>query len=768
MKELPEAKESVLSIKYHPDGEALMENPPRFTWVPPNSRDLRYRLQISEDENFPQDKTEELRHLPYNFCTLDHVLKPGTYYWRYSLDEGEACGFSKPRCFTITGEEEETPLAYRKHRYDHVDMGHPRIWLNEKNLEKFQRELERDDNYCGFQSFYRYSVMGYKDKEFAKEPKPYPNNKRVIPLWRQNYMDCQEGLCQIRALSVAGLLLKDKELIQKARDGLLEMASWNASGPTGRDYNDECAFRAAYGLAFGYDWLYDYLSEEEKKLVREQLFIRTKQVADHIIRNTRVHYSLYDSHAVRSLSSVIIPCCIVLLGEYEEAKEWLDYAVEYLSVIYTPWGGKDGGWAEGAGYWTTGMAFVTEAMNTLKSFSGIDLYQRPFFQKTGDFPLYCNPVDTYRASFCDQSNLGDYPGHKVAFNIRQLAGATGNKNYQWYYEKVMEREPEISQEFYNKGWWDFYYDDMVYRYDYQEARPSQEKNIKNVAWFQDVGWVAIHKDLKNFDEHIFFLTKSSPFGSVSHSHGDQNSFVLFAYGEPLVIESGYYIGFHSSMHMDWRRQTKSHNTIIINGQGQYGGMDKVKQLQAKGAVEAVKEEKDFLYIRENATAAYLAAVPDLENYTREIYFVNQSYFLLVDTVKTGEASDLGFLLHSLVPFEIKGNEFFIRREKASLEGRIVYCSSEIKAIGQTDEFTGVDAKELEGQEKQYHLTMTTGKATKHVIVTLLAPQKPGKEKPVNGIKDDQGMDIFYYFDCEGHSFTLKLDGSARHERQSGG
>ena len=29
------------------------------------------------------------------------------------------------------------------------------------------------------------------------------------------------------------------------------------------------------------------------------------------------------------------------------------------------------------------------------------------FKKTGDFPLYCKPVDTYRASCCDQSNLGD-------------------------------------------------------------------------------------------------------------------------------------------------------------------------------------------------------------------------------------------------------------------------------------------------------------------------------------------------------------------------
>ncbi len=623
--------------------------------------------------------------------------------------------------------------------------------------------VERD--YCGFDTFYRRSVLEYKDKAFVKEPLPYPGGKRVIPLWRQNYMDCQTGLCYIRALAAAGVLLKDQELILQAKSGLLEMASWDTDGPTKRDYNDECAFRAAYALAFGYDWLYDMLTKEEREFVRKQLFIRTKQVADHIIIRTRIHYSLYDSHAVRSLSSVIIPCSIVLLGEYEEAGQWLDYAVEYLNAVYTPWGGADGGWAEGAAYWTTAMAFVTEAMNTLKSFTGIDLYQRPFFRKTGDFPLYCNPVDTYRASFCDQSNLGDYPGHKTAFNIRQFAGTTGNADYQWYYEKVMEREPEISREFYNSGWWDFYFDDMVYRYDCRDCRLADQGEPVKTAWFRDVGWVALNRDMKDFENHIFFLTKSSPYGSVSHSHGDQNTFVLFAYGEPLVIQSGYYVGFNSSMHRDWRRQTRSHNTVLINGQGQYAGMDKVRQLQASGCVETVEERADCVYIRENAANAYREQVPDIQNCTREIYFVRESCFVLVDTVETGEPSSVDWLLHSQVPFEIKGEEFFVRREKAVLEGRMVYCSSGMEQIVQSDLFEGVDPEEIAGLDNQYHLDMRTKKAKKHVIVSLLVPQKAGKKKLVNVIKDDQGMDIFYYFDCDGESFSLKIDGSCRHQAE---
>lgn len=670
MEALLEPKHSILTIPYSPDGECLTENPPRFTWMPEGEDDFVYKIQISSNVSFADACTKEFREIPNNFYTPDYTLKAGTYYWRYSLDiKGYA--YSKVRSFTIPEDAVKLPLASRKERYIHAAQSHPRIWLNQEQVENFQEELLKNSEYCAFDWFYKKSVLEYAGKAVIKEPLPYPENKRVISLWRKNYMDCQEALCHIRSLSIGGVLTKDHDLIDQAKASLLQIAGWDTDGPTKRDYNDECAFRVAYALAFGYDWLYGELTEEERADVLQSLFIRTKQVADYIIVNTRIHYSLYDSHAIRSLSSVIVPCCIAMLGEKEEAQQWLDYAIEYFHIIYTPWGGRDGGWAEGPGYWTTAMAFVTDAINLLKSYVGIDLYQRPFFKKTGDFPLYCNPVDTYQASFCDQSNLGDYPGHKVAFNIRQFAGTTGNRNYQWYYNQIMEREPKINHEFYNKGWWDFYYDNMTYLYDYGDRKLNLEEETKRVAWFRDIGWVAINENLKDAKNHIFFLTKSSPYGSISHSQADQNSFVLWAYGEPLIVTSGYYVGFNSSMHREWRRQTKSANTLLIRGQGQYAGMDKVRQLGAKGSICQVSEKNALVYIKEDATQAYLEQVPDLKTCVREIYEVDQRYFVLVDTVETEEPSEISWNLHSLSPFSIQANHFEIKREMAELKGSII-------------------------------------------------------------------------------------------------
>ncbi len=761
MKKLYEPPASIISIKYKPDNEVITENPPRFMWVPPFDEDVNYKLQISTSNDFPDDCTKTYTGIPYNFFTLSEPLKPARYFWRYSVDDsvGEY-SYGETRTFEVSNDAVETPIPDWKERISLADKSHPRLWLNSSEIEDYAKTIDTNEH---FKRFYENAVLPYIDAEFPNEPKPYPNNKKVIAIWRQNYMDCQKAYNMIRNMSFAGVVKKDDKLINKAKEWLLEIAKWDVNGATNRNYNDECAFRVVGALGFGYDWLYNYMTDDERKLVLDSLFIRTKQVADHVMINSRIHFSLYDSHAIRSLSSVLTPCCIAMLGDNDEAAHWLNYTVDYLSVIYTPWGGEEGGWAEGPLYWTTAMAFVFDAISLIKNYLKIDLFKRPFFQKTGDYILHANPHDTYRVCFGDQSNIGQKPGLKTAFNIRLLAGITRNENYAWFFEKVNARESFDDTSFFNTGWWDFYFDNMMYHAQYNANNPVAPVGTQ-VKWFKDIGWVSINKDMSDENNHIFFLTKASPYGCVSHSHGDHSSFLLFAYGEPLVILSGYYIGFNSSMHLHWRRQTISHNTLLINGKGQYAGMDKTLQLSATGTVidacENYKGRENLVYIKENPTQAYLTnGVSELKDFTREIYFVDNAYFVIVDKVSLNEPGEVDWLLHSLTQFEIKSNKFIVEREKAKLRGKFVYVSSGIGDVSQTDSFDGVDEAELEGLDMQWHFKMKTKKALNHTIVTCLVPLRTDEETTVSDVIDDQGHNIFVYFSRDGKSFTLEIDKS---------
>ncbi len=565
-------------------------------------------------------------------------------------------------------------------------------------------------------------------------------------------MDCQLALNQVRFLSVAGVILEDETILAQAKKDLLELCHWDYNGSTHRSYHDEAAFRVTGAIVWGYDWLYNYLSDEDKAFVKSVLLERTKQITSHVIEHSKVHVNLFDSHAIRSISSVIVPASIVLFGDTPEAADWLHYSVDYLNILYTPWGGKDGGWSEGGLYWTTGMAFLIEALNLLKNFGDVNLFKRPFFAKTGDFPLYCFPQDTYRASFCDQSNLGDYPNLKTAFNAREFAGNNKNGMYQWYFDNISARDSYDNTDFANTGWWNFYFDDMVFHSNYGTLPSTPPPNGRVVKWFQDIGWVAIHNHMDDPENHISFITKSSPYGCISHSHGDQNAFCLFAFEEPLLIEGGYYIGFNSSMHKDWRRQTKSKNCILIDGIGQYAAQEKAKQLAAKGKISSVTETAHSVHVKADATQAYSETVPYLKSYIRETYFVEDSYFVIIDRVSLAQEGEVSYLLQSLYKPNILALNVEIAGKKAKLQVNFPYVSAGVKEISYHDQFTGVNPEELVGLDNHFHTSLVTQKATDHLLVSVLNPTKIGDNTAVTWKKEGNQL-LFSRGDT---NFSLKI------------
>lgn len=757
-KPLYQPHSSILTVQYEPNASTVLtENPPRFTWMAAQLEGGRYMLQISRTSSFAGGETLEYGPIPYNLFTPDRVFEPGEYFWRYALlTEDGLTEWSEVRSFTVPADLPETPLASREQRYGRVSAQHPRLWLQAAELAAFKAEVRRDPGYCGWNDFYEKSVLPWTRRPLIPEPAPYPENKRVAKLWRQMYIDCQEVLYAIRHMAIAGVVLEDRELLAKAKEWLLHAARWNTEGTTCRDYNDEAAFRIAGALAWGYDWLYGELTDEERSEVRRALLRRTEQVAFHVIERSKIHQVPYDSHAVRSLSSVLVPCCIAMFGEEEKAREWLDYTLEYFSAVYSPWGGSDGGWAEGPMYWTTGMAFVTEAANLLRKFNGFDLYKRPFFQKTGDFPLYAFSPDTLRASFCDQSTLGDPVSLKTGYNMRQFAGITGNPYYQWYFEQVKKIDTDSEMKFYNYGWWDFRFDEMMYRFDYPAVTAAPPTDVEPVKWFRDIGWVAMHHRMDDPAEHIMLLAKSSRYGSISHSHGDQNAFLLHAYGEPLAIESGYYVAFNSTMHMNWRKQTRSKNVILIDGKGQYAGTNKVLNMAASGTVEHAEARPGLGYVRMNATAAYQEHVPYLKKYVREIYFFQNSYFVVLDLVDLDQPGRIDWQFHTLYPMTLKGQTFTVNGRKAELDGLFVYSSSGDVSLSQSDTFTGVDYSEIEGLPNHWHLTASTREARSHRLATLLVPRKKGESKYVSYFMDDQDHGVHLYLTDKGVTQKVEI------------
>lgn len=758
--ELDQPRAGRLNIQYAPaNGKEVAENPPRFSWLPVIEDEAEYVLRVSTDPSFPDGNTDTFTGISLNFFTPDKVFAPGEYHWSYAVwsEANKAPGtkWSTTRTVVIGEDLPQTPLKSRKDRYEQSDFAHPRLWLNPKTLETFKKDVAADPEHCTWSTFYEKSVQPWMDREISPEPAGYPGHKRVAPIWRQTYIDTQETLYAIRHLAIGGHVTGNDAMVARAKEWLLSVAAWNPSGTTSRSYTDEWAFRVNLALAWGYDWLYNDMSQEERDTVRAALLTRTRETALHIIKHANIHLFPFDSHAVRAVSAVLVPACIAMVGEEEEAREWLDYSIEFLSTVYSPWGDTDGGWAEGPHYWMTGMAYLIDAANQLRNFAGVNLYDRPFFQKTGDFPLYTKSPDTRRATFGDDSTMGDLPCLKIGYNLRQYAGVTGNGAYQWYYDEIKRNDPGTEMAFYNYGWWDLNFDELVYRHDFPivEAKAPDENNV--MRYFKGIGWVALQVKMDQPDEHIQFVMKSSPYGSISHSHGDQNAFCLAGFGEDLAIQSGHYVAFNSSMHQNWRRQTRSKNAILINGKGQYAGRDKALAMRSTGQILEATEHENHTFIRGDATAAYQSLSPEVTSVTRDVYFVNNSYFVIVDNIDSDEPVEIDWLLHANGEMDLGDTTFRYTGEKAGFYGQFLWSEAGIPEITQETGFPDVDPSEVEGLPVSTCLHAKFPKALNHRIATLLVPYPTSEPRRVFSFLDDQGYDCDLYFtDADERTFKV--------------
>ena len=753
---LDEPRHGRLTIGYVPNAETeVVENPPRFTWIPALEDEVRYAVSVrcgdGSDRLYPE--------IPVNFYTPPEVLPPGRCTWKYCIwDKGRcASDWSKSRSFTIAEGLPETPLAPRKARFNSVSELHPRLWLDSSRVAAFRAALSDNPDHCGWIGFMERSVTPWTDISPMSEPAPYPGGKRVAGIWRQTYVKCQELLYAIRHQAIAGHVLNDANLKASAKAWLLEAASWNPEGTTSRGYTDEWAFRVNLALAWGYDWLHDYLTVKERILVRKALLARTRQVADHCIHNARIHTFPYDSHAVRAVSAVLVPACLAMLGEEPEAENWLHFSVEFLFTVYSPWGDSDGGWAEGPHYWMTGMAYLIDAANLLRSAVGINLYRRPFFRRTGDFPLYTKAPTTRRATFGDDSTMGDLPCLKIGYNLRQFAAVTGNPAYQWYHDEVRRNDAGTERKSYNWGWWDLNFDDLVHSHDYGDVEAAPPREEDRLKWFRGIGWAAIQSHMEDPERHVQFVMKSSPWGSISHSHGDQNACCLAAFGEDLAIQSGHYIAFNSSMHRNWRRQTLSKNAILLNGAGQYAGNDKARAMKAAGRILDAHDAGDHVFIRGDATEAYRSLTPAVERVWRDAYFVNECYFVIVDAVDAAEPLSLDWLFHANGPTSLGSTTFRYNGQHAGIYGKFLWSEAGPPSITQMTGFPDVDPAEIEGLPRSTRVRAAFPAARSHRVATLLVPYPASAPRRIFHFLDDQGYDCdLYLTDSRDRTFKVTI------------
>lgn len=572
----------------------------------------------------------------------------------------------------------EDPLA-------HIPEEAPRTWILAGQVDDFRAFSQSGKGQQYYLRIHRDLDTHWMDWPFPEEPETYgdPDPRKRTPEMVDLWRGMQDLTGQVTGVAEAATLVwrvtGQRRYLEKAREFLLGATAWDPLGATGVDYNDEAHFRLFRKLPLVYDQIRDQLTAEERAQVVRHLRIRGQRGMESILEHGVAELERNSletepsSHSVRFMAMMGL-ASLALWEDLPEARGWYEFVYTWYRDTFTPWGGDAGGWGEGVAYWR-GVYEHAVFQDALFAIGDPLAYNQPFWRNTGFFQVYF--VQPYPATgFGDLSNAGQFnmePG--VKHFIEHLARVTGQGAFLSWARLYSDPRPlpvEMGMErlyrVYPTAAEYWIREFIASRVPMPEPRPLSE--LPQSRHFEDVGWVSLHSALGEPEEDIMLSFKSSPYGSFSHSHADQNAFILNAYGEQLAINSGYREYHRSQMHKYYTRQTISKNAILVNRRGQ-----EVQDKKATGRITRFEIRDRTTWTTGDATVAYNTLQPDpdtLEQVTRDIVFIDQRYFVLRDRVVQRHPGRIDWLLHAREPitFHEVDSSFVVERNGVYLLGRL--------------------------------------------------------------------------------------------------
>jgi len=621
-----------LAMPFRPHHKmTCQQNPPDFSWPAVDGSD-GYHLQVARATSFASVE-HEATDLADNFHNFPKSFEPGLWHWRvrFRVDDHWS-QWTAPRRFRVDPDAWLFPVPSIDELLRRVPREHPRVWATQKTLADFRSRAE------GPRRKWFADIDARVRRELDRPPPPEPvfNAKRdgaITAEWQAAHNKLRgagEGAAErVRRTAFVYVVTGDEDIGRSAVAQLLNLAKWDPDGATSYATHDQVHRAITWKSAIAYDWCRDLLTFDQRKQVIDMVRTRTQTMFDQLAASRSLKTHPYQSHGWTAFGYMGV-VAIALLHDEPEAERWFREIVPTYVNLLAPWGDEDGGWCQGTAYWQYSQGSNKVFMDALLHATGLSLYEKAFSRNSGLFPLYTLPHGSPRGHFGDGNR--HVPSGYHTYHYGRLAQIFGDPVLQWARD-VVAAAPGGGLNMY------FSCDDDL------PARPPVE--LPRARWFRDIDWVCMHSDLID-PERISFYFKSSPIGSFNHSHADQNSFVLNAFGEALAIDSGYYDWYGSPHDKTYTRQTLAHNAITHDG----GLGQPIFDVTAKGKITGFVTHPAMDACTGDATAAYHGA---LGRAVRHVIYLRPDTFVLVDDLaaKKGQASSFEWWLHGLTPGNVK-------------------------------------------------------------------------------------------------------------------
>lgn len=344
--------------------------------------------------------------------------------------------------------------------------------------------------------------------------------------------------------------------------------------------------------------LTDYLVGEKMDkinvLIRKRIYFETNRRILQPIKKWENYGYLSRTKEVNNwnpwiVSNILMANLFLEKNETERAKnvkEYLFHLDGYLNGL-----GEDGGCDEGPSYWFAAGASVYDCLEEVSSASNgkINIYNEPLIQKMASYIYKVHISDNYFVNFADADPKISRPDGLMLYR----------------FGKAIQDEKMMTM-----GQWA----NTAYNQDVSvtgrhvmrvmENLISRNKIPKQTNTYQPVGthYIADIQVLTSHAKSGLYLATHGGHNAESHNHNDVGDFIIYANGEPVIIDAGrgnYTARTFSAQRYDlWFTQSNYHNLPIINGFGQKSG----REFEANSVKPTLSERESAL--RMNIASAY--------------------------------------------------------------------------------------------------------------------------------------------------------------------
>ncbi|MBL8994335.1 MAG: heparinase II/III family protein, partial [Spirochaetia bacterium] len=628
------------------EGRIVEINPPPFFWLKVAGVE-KYVIHLENTS-----RSFSIRHeTSDNYWISPKVLEPGTYRW-----DLEAGGMRRGWwTFTLSAKASIQIIPDVDSVLKKIPLEHPRHYLRRGDSAAIRKRHARH-----LPSLRRTIEIALVDgtpptPDIHLAPDTLTQNLRYREWTNLARKHIDRNLV---ACTLGHVLLGDAKAAKMARTSLLAVCNWNPEGPCSADgpWGDEIGLSMVRCLPFVIDSLADTLSEKELRFAKKALTAYARQAYGRL-RRTDFTYTPGDSHVGR-LCGYVGEAAIILHGTLDESecREWLSYSLRVFGGFFPFFGGADGGWAEGTFYATSYTRWYLPFFLALERISGFSFLERPFYRRVADFFLHVARFEWDVHPFGDgwwcRSNDVEWPGFFAQDPFRIYAERFGSPRLHAYRKK---NPPPKHLELHLL--------DLVVPPSL--LKPSKQKSTGTQttdALFPDTGFASLQVDLVNELKNTALLVRASKFGNGSHQHADQGSFNIVHQGKGLVIPSGTFGALYGSAHHNlWTRQTKAHNCVLINGQGQRPGHLGAAHFQKMD--EGNAGGRAFSHLVCDLTSAY----EDAAHYFRHFYFLKPDLIIVADEIRLKSPGQITWCLHTPSAPKVGPEKSVMKSGKSKLE-----------------------------------------------------------------------------------------------------